>query len=138
MPFTWPVRVRFVDTDASYRIHYTAMLRHFEAAEIEFFRSLGRERKDVSTAAVNFPRVHVECTYTAFVQFDDLLEIAVRVERIGRTSYTLRFDAGIESRPVAHGSVTAVCVERSTRRSHPMPPELVDMLKKAQAADAIG
>ena len=91
MPFVWPSRVRFVDTDASQRIHFSAMLRHFEAAEIEFIRSLGLVRKDATASAVNFPRVQVECTYTAMVQYDDMLEIAVRVERVGNASYKLAF-----------------------------------------------
>ena len=32
MSFTWDVRIRFVDTDASGRIHYTAMFKYFEQA----------------------------------------------------------------------------------------------------------
>jgi len=57
MPFRWTTRILFIDTDASGRIHYTAMFRYFEAAEIEFFRSIGvlHEHKGIS-----FPRVHVE------------------------------------------------------------------------------
>ena len=39
--FTHRVRVAFPDTDASGRIHFTAMLRYFESAEIEFLRALG-------------------------------------------------------------------------------------------------
>ena len=35
----WPSRIRFVDTAASGRIHYTAIFRHFETAEFEFMRS---------------------------------------------------------------------------------------------------
>ena len=60
MVFRWPVRILFIDTDASGRIHYTALLRYFEAAEIELFREAGaQEDRD----EVAFPRVHVECDY---------------------------------------------------------------------------
>ena len=41
-PFSWRTRIRFIDTDASQRIHYTALFRHFEAAEEEFLRSFGQ------------------------------------------------------------------------------------------------
>jgi YbgC/YbaW family acyl-CoA thioester hydrolase len=133
MPFVWPVRVRFVDTDASGRIHFTAMLRHFEAAEIEFLRSLGLLSRD---AAVGFPRVHVECTYTAMVRYEDLLEISVRVERIGNASYKLAFEARVEERLVARGFVTAVSVDVTTGRSRPLPAELTEALAAARAADS--
>jgi acyl-CoA thioester hydrolase len=135
MPFIWPSRVRFADTDASQRIHFTAMLRHFEAAEIEFLRSLGLLHKDASVSAVNFPRVHVECTYTSMVQYDDLLNIAVRVERVGNSSYKLAFEANVEERLVARGFVTVVCVDTSTGRSRPLPPELAEALKKSRQAE---
>ena len=51
-----------MDTDASGRIHFTAMLRHFEAAEIEFMRSLSLERTylDQEMRGMQFPRVRVE------------------------------------------------------------------------------
>ena len=121
MPFVWPSRVRFVDTDASGRIHFTAMLRHFEAAEIEFLPSLGLLYKDAAASAVNFPRVQVECTYVAMVKYDDPLEIAVWVERVGNASYKLAFEASVEERLVARGFVTAVCVDVNTGRSRALP-----------------
>ncbi|MGA2185008.1 MAG: thioesterase family protein [Bryobacteraceae bacterium] len=135
MPFVWPSRVRFVDTDASGRIHFTAMLRHFEAAEIEFIRSLGLLYKDAAAAAVNFPRVQVECTYTAMVKYDDQLEIAVRAERVGNASYKLAFEASVEERLVARGFVTAVCVDVNTGRSRALPPELSEALTRSRKAD---
>ncbi len=39
-PFRFKTRIRFIDTDTSGRIHYTAMFRYFESAEIEFMRTL--------------------------------------------------------------------------------------------------
>lgn len=135
MPFVWTVRVRFVDTDASQRIHFTAMLRHFEAAEIEFLRSLGLNYKDATVSAVSFPRVQVECTYTAMVQYDDLLEIAVRVERVGNASYKLAFEAIVEERLVARGFVSVVCVDTTTGRSRALPPELAEALGRARTEE---
>ena len=121
MPFVWPVRVRFVDTDASGRIHFTAMLRHFEAAEIEFLRSLGLLSRE---AAVGFPRVHVECDYTSPLVFDDLMDIAVTVERVGRTSFTLAFDVSIDGRNAARGKLVIVTIDRATQRAIPLPEKL--------------
>ena len=69
------------------------------------------------------------------VQFDDLLEIEVRVERVGNSSYKLAFEATVEDRLVARGFVTAVCVDRSTGRSRPLPPELAELLTKAREGD---
>ena len=73
-PFSWQLRVRFSDTDASGRIHYTSMLRFFEAAEVEFLRRLGIEYASIENEHTGYPRVHVECTYTGAVQDDDVVD----------------------------------------------------------------
>lgn len=133
MSFEYSSRVRFVDTDASGRIHYTAVLRHFEAGEQDFLRSIGMFYKASYGSGVGFPRVHAECTYTGAVGFDDLLRVGVSVERIGNSSYTLGFSASVDGRPVAHGKLTIVCIDLGTQRSCPIPPELAEKLRAHQA-----
>src|SRR5258708_5169643 len=131
-PFVWPSRLRFVDTDASGRIHYTAMLRHFEAAEIEFLRLLGIHYTDTHTTGIGFPRVHVDCDYTGPVQHDDMLDITVRVGRVGNSSYTLAFDAAVDGQHVAHGRITIVCIDAATQRPRPLPEELASALRSQE------
>jgi len=111
--FMHRVRVGFPDTDASGRIHFTAMLRYFEAAEIEFLRSLGFWYRDAPD--VGFPRVRVECEYRSAVGFDDELDIAVSVKRVGTSSYTLEFAALKDGVVAANGSIVVVCVGRPGR-----------------------
>lgn len=128
-PFVYSSRVRFVDTDASARIHYTAMFRHFEAAEMEFFRHIGLSYPDIARAGYSFPRVRVECQYTGAVGYEDLLDIAVRVERLGRASFTLGFAASLAGRPVAEGRITVVCMDIATQRSRPLPEDFRQVLE---------
>ena len=130
MPFVFPARIRFVDTDASRRIHFSAMLRYFEAAEQEFLRSIGHHFADIHATGMGFPRVHVECTYTSAVGYDDLMNIEVRLERVGNSSYTLAYAASVSDRPVAHGSITVVCIDLSTQRSRPLPDEMAKRLRE--------
>ena len=124
MSFVHASRVRFVDTDASGRIHYTAMLRYFEASEAEFFRANGLRLGDIQATGISWPRVHVECTYTGPVRYDDLVDVAVSVNRVGNSSYTLAFSGTLAGRPAAHGSITIVCLDTGTQRSRPLPEEL--------------
>src|ERR1035441_3454691 len=126
--FTHRVRVAFPDTDASGRIHFTAMLRYFESAEIEFLRSLGYRYRDAPD--VGFPRVRVECEYRAAVGFDDELDIAVSVKRVGTSSYTLGFAALKDGVAVANGSIVVVCVGRPGR-AQALPERLKEALRGA-------
>src|SRR5581483_9300621 len=140
MPFCFESRVRYADTDASGRIHYTAMLRHFEAAEIELMRflGLGLTYVDQDTRGMQFPRGRVDCTYTAPVHFEDLLRIAVAVDRVGTSSYTLIFDATVNEIAVAQGHVVVVCVDMSTNRSRPLPEALSAALRAYQSEPSAG
>ena len=128
--YTHRVRVTFVDTDASGRIHFTAMLRYFEAAEQEFIRSLGFNYRD-APRDLGFPRVRVECEYLAALTFDDELDINVSVKRVGTTSYTLEFTAVKGGVIAANGTIVVVCISRQQGRPQTIPDKLRDALRTA-------
>lgn len=122
-PFIWRSRVRFGDTDASGRIFYISLLNHFDAAETEFLRSLGVAYNALDNNMA-FPRVHLECDYTSSLVFDDPLDIAVTIDRVGRTSFTLAFDVSTQGRNAAHGKVVIACIDRQAQRAVPIPEKL--------------
>lgn len=123
-PFVFESRVRFGDTDASGRIFYVSLLNHFDAAEAEFLRHLGVAYREIQDRKVGFPRVRVECDYTGALVYDDLMAIAVTVDRIGGASFTLAFDVTVEGRNAARGKVTIVAIDRQTHRPIPLPGNL--------------
>src|SRR5262245_43667508 len=118
-PFIYESRVRFGDTDASGRIFYASILRHFDAAETEFIRSINWTYK-----VLGFPRAHVEVEFMAGLAYDDPMTIAVTVERVGNTSYTLAFHVTSEGRDAARGKIVVVSVDRATGRPVPLPEQL--------------
>ncbi|WP_321477210.1 thioesterase family protein [uncultured Paludibaculum sp.] len=129
-PFAWRSRIRFVDTDASGRIHYTALFRHLEAAEDEFMRSLEFPYSEREPATLSYPRVHVEANYLAALTYDDPIYITVAVSKLGASSYTLEFNVYLEetSEVAASGIVTVVCMSTRTQKAHPLPDDLRDAL----------
>jgi acyl-CoA thioester hydrolase len=129
-PFSWQSRIRFVDTDASGRIHYTAIFRHFEAAEFEFMRAIGHPYGIMDpTQVVRYPRVHVECDFNSALRCDDVISTEVTVERVGGSSYTLGFSVMHNDRQAARGKITVVCMNSGTGRSHPLPADLAEALR---------
>jgi YbgC/YbaW family acyl-CoA thioester hydrolase len=129
-PFVLRSRIRFVDTDASGRIHYTALFRHLEAAEDEFLRSLGFAYSEMESGELSFPRVHVEADYLAALGYDDPVYVTVTVAKVGRSSFTLEFNVYLEetSDVAASGLITVVCISRKTKRAHLLPPDLKQAL----------
>ncbi|MBI5282848.1 MAG: acyl-CoA thioesterase [Candidatus Solibacter usitatus] len=133
-PFAWRTRIRFVDTDASGRIHYSALFRHLEAAEDEFFRSIGFAYAQRGAADLTYPRVHVEADYLSALRYDDPVYITVAAAKVGTSSYTLEFNVYLEetSDVAASGLITVVCMSRRGQKAHPLPEELRAALKEMQ------
>jgi acyl-CoA thioester hydrolase len=120
-PFIYQSRVRFGDTDASGRIFYVALLNHVDAAEAEFMRSRGIGYRAIQNGEVGYPRVRVECDYTGPLVYDDLMDIAVTVDRVGGASFTLAFDVSVEGRPAARAKVTIAALDRQKQRATSIP-----------------
>jgi acyl-CoA thioester hydrolase len=127
------IRVAFHDVDSSRRIHFTAILRYMEIAEHELRRSIGFPQA-TSFPDVVFPRVHVECDFRGAIGYDDQLAIEAKVERVGRSSWTVAFTARLTraaggewkqpSPVVAEGRMTMVAMDVATEQAIPLPDEL--------------
>jgi acyl-CoA thioester hydrolase len=134
-PFRFQTRIRFIDTDASGRIHYTSMFRYFESAEIELLRTVGITYE--SRRSYAFPRVHVECDFMQAIAHDDLIEIETLLVKLGRSSVHFKFRTFKDAVLAATGSVVVACVDRDTQRAIALPEDvrekLVAILDAAQS-----
>ncbi len=135
-PFRTTRRVAWHDTDAAGIAHFTAFLRYMEDAEHELLRHVGLSvlaRDD--EGPITWPRVAVRCDFTASVTFEDVLDIEVRVARIGEKSVTYRFQFAHDGRPIAHGVITAVCCrldpQNKTPQSIAIPEWIAAQLRQA-------
>jgi acyl-CoA thioester hydrolase len=106
-PFRVSRRVDFCDTDMAGIIHFSNFFRYMEFA---FLRSRGLSVVMLlGEEHISFPRVSATCDFLHPIRFEDVVEIAVRVERVGRKSVTYSFEFTHEGTPVARGRVSAVC-----------------------------
>lgn len=109
-PFRTTRRVEFCDTDMAGIVHFSNFFRYMESAEVDFLRSLGLSVKmDWDGQPLGFPRVSATCDYFQPARFEDLLDVEVSVERIGRKSVSYAFVFSRQGEVLAKGKVTAVC-----------------------------
>lgn len=109
-PFRTTRRVEFADTDMAGIVHFSNFFRYMEAAEVEFLRSLGLSVvMETLGQHIGFPRVAASCDYVRPARFQDVLEIAVLVHKVGRKSITYQFEFSKDSAALAHGQIVAVC-----------------------------
>ena len=86
-------RVGFSDTDAQGIVYYGRYLPYFDFARVEYHRSLGLLGMDIGAGGAEFVMRACSIEYFAPAVFDDLIEVHVRLARIGRTSATWEFGA---------------------------------------------
>ena len=109
-PFRTARRVEFVDTDMAGIVHFSNFFRWMESAEVEFLRSLGLSVKlPWEGQELGFPRVAAACDYFRPARFQDVLQITVRVENVGRKSLTYGFEFSRDDELIARGRVSCVC-----------------------------
>jgi acyl-CoA thioester hydrolase len=115
-------RVWFSDTDAQGVVYYGRYLPYFDHARVEYHRHLGLQPRVEGTTAEFVMRAS-QIAYHAPARFDDLLEIFVRIAKIGRTSATYEHAAYRmdDDRLMVTATQTLVLVDPEERRSVPIP-----------------
>jgi YbgC/YbaW family acyl-CoA thioester hydrolase len=104
-------RIEFGDTDMAGIVHFANFFRFMESAECEFLRSRGLSVKlDWEGQAIGFPRVSASCDYVSPARFEDVLDVAVSIERIGTKSVTYGFEFTRGGTLIARGKVASCCV----------------------------
>jgi YbgC/YbaW family acyl-CoA thioester hydrolase len=116
-------RVDFVDTDMAGIAHFSNFFRYMESAEVEFLRSRGLSvGMDWENQHLGLPRVSASCDFMNPVRFLDVVEISVRVDRIGTKSITYAFEFTKDGQPIATGRIVACCcLVRDNREMEPIP-----------------
>lgn len=109
-PFRTTRRVEFRDTDAAGIAHFSAFFFYMESVEHEFLRSIGLSViGGEGGGTVSWPRVSASCDFQSAVRFEDVLDIALCVGRVGDKSVTYEFEFTCAGRAVATGKAVAVC-----------------------------
>jgi YbgC/YbaW family acyl-CoA thioester hydrolase len=110
-----------------------------EAAEVEFLRSLGLSVSLVwEGQALGFPRVSASCDYLRPARFEEVLDVAVTLERLGSKSATYAFEFARNGEIIAHGKVSSVCcrVREDGQLESVEIPETIRARLKAITANA--
>ena len=129
--FKTQILVRFGDLDAAGIAYYPRLVNFLHEAFEDFFAGhVGKPYPEVFRSGLAFPTVKVEVEFHAPVNYGDRVEIALAVERLGRSSVQLAYAASVDGRPVFSARNVAVVVDMKTFRPVPLP----DWLRERFAA----
>ena len=135
-PFKYSARTRvgFSDTDAQGIVYYGRYLPYFDTARVEYLRHLGRLRGD---GEHEFVMRASALEYFAPARFDDLLEVFIRISRLGHTSATFEGAAYRmeDDALMVTARQTLVLVDLDERRAAPLPEAYREPIRAFEGED---
>ena len=132
-PFKFSVtaRVGFSDTDAQGIVYYGRYLPYFDRSRVEYHRMLGVLGMDVGAEGEEFVMRACSIEYFAPAVFDDLIDVYVRMAKIGRTSATYEL-AAYRNRDdilMVTASQTLVLVDLEARKAVAIPESYKEIIR---------
>jgi acyl-CoA thioester hydrolase len=127
-------RVGFSDTDAQGIVYYGRYLPYFDTARVEYLRHLGNLRGD---GEHEFVMRASALEYFAPARFDDLLEVFIRVSRLGRSSATFEGAAYRveDDLLMVTARQTLVLVDLAERRAATIPERYREPIRAFEGED---
>ena len=120
-PFRHRFRVRYAECDAQsvvFNAHYFA---YFDLALTELFRAVFGGYESMLERQVDLVVGEASARFLAPARFDDELEVAVSVTRLGTTGVTTRYELLRDGQLLVEGTLRHVVVNLGTHAKAPIP-----------------
>lgn len=138
--FRYPLDVRFYEVDSLGVVFNMWYLGWCDEAMSAFMESIGYGYATLRAEGFDAVLRKAEVEWLDSLQAFQQAEVAVRVDRVGTTSFRLSFDIGrvVAGQPgltrtrCAHAVITYVCVQISNRNKAPIPAGLREVLSENQ------
>ena len=117
-----PIRARFRDTDAMGHVNNAVYLTFFEEARAAYFREV---MGLASYRDVGIILAQAACDFRSPLHAGEEIDVGVRVDRIGRKSFTMAYEARARpgGRLVAEATSVQVAYDYAAGRSVVVPAE---------------
>jgi len=115
-------------------VYYGRYLPYFDLARVEYHRNLGLLGMDIGEEGQEFVMRACTIEYFAPAVFDDLIEVYVRMARIGRTSarYELAAYRERDDLLMVTATQTLVLVDLDERKAVPIPDAYKEAIRSLE------
>jgi acyl-CoA thioester hydrolase len=128
--FSYSLRVRWAEVDKQDIVFNGHYLTYFDVGVTEYYRAIGKPYPDAILAeGSDLYAKKAEIEYHASALYDDIIDVCVRVARIGRSSFEFAIELYRESELLVSGSLIYVNADPVTRKSAPLPVALTSAFR---------
>ena len=135
--FTYQTKVKLHDTDAAGVIFFANQFKMVHDAYETMLESIGCGFDEIiRNKDYFFPIVHAEGDYKAPLHVGDPIEIQVKIEKIGQTSFIFSYTLLNPKQEIVGTARTVhVAVNKKTYTKIPIPPDVRAKLEKLHQQD---
>ena len=119
-------RVRMSQTDIVGIVNNIRYFEFMELGRFEYFRDIGFHYGDLSSYRVAMTILESSCRYLSPLYFDENIDIYVRVDYLGRSSFHVKYLVEVPERKVivAEGRTVSVFIDPESRKPIEIPEDL--------------
>ncbi len=130
MSYSLPVRIYYQDTDAGGVVFHSGYIDFMERARSEWLRSLGFSNSGLmKDLGVVFVVRSLEITYFKPALLDDLLDVGVEIESLGRSLMVFRQEVRRGDAILASAKVSLVCAASDSFKPVSVPGAIRKILE---------
>jgi acyl-CoA thioester hydrolase len=120
-PFTHSLRVRYHECDPQGIVFFGTHLAYFDTVLTELWRAAFGSYDAMLDAGTDVHVVDVHAAYTASARFDDLLDFAMEIARIGTTSIASSIEERRDGELLVRAELVHVTFDRAGGGKQPVP-----------------
>ena len=129
--FAHRLRVRWAEIDKQGIVFNGHYLTYFDVGVTEYYRAIGlRYPQDMEAAGSDFFAKKAQLEYHAPAEFDDEIDVCMRVARMGNSSLDFKMEIYRGDTLLVSGALVYVNADPVLRKSTPIPDFLRNTIKR--------
>jgi acyl-CoA thioester hydrolase len=135
-PFVHELRVRYNECDAQGIVFNANYLVYFDVAFTELWRAALGPWQETTSQGVDFVVAEANVLFRAPARFDEELQIAMRIVRLGSSAITTEFLVRRDGELLATGHLRHVCIDHDSWGKTDLPDRVRRGLRRFAADGA--
>ncbi len=135
----YPMRVRWAEVDRQGIVFNGHYLMYFDCGITEYWRAIGTPYPEgLAEHGSDLYVVKATVEYQGSAEYDDMIDVCVRVASIGRSSVRFAIEIHRGDARLVSGEVVYVNADPATRKSAPVPAFLREAIARFEGHAPVG
>ena len=134
-PFRHTLRVRFQECDPQGVVYFARYPEYYDISITELWREALGSYQEMVDAGIDMVVAEQRVRYLAPARFDDVIDVEIRIDKLGTTSMLSSYTVTRDGEPLVEGDFRHVFIDAPTKAKAPIPDDVRSALAGYAPAD---